>query len=504
MENKFEVKKFIISMFPTEQLGWEKSLNKLLDIFEQREEFAPTHWGISERPRLKYDRNEILRKVLVDGETEIFLHRNKAPKYTGYFDTRTDNMYRTSFDLEFDKSMANKYWKSFFNFSDEIAEVVEPRFGVANIVWDPPAICNNEYEHLINRMFYSSQPAPVDFFSYGPEGVAMRTYFSNDVLQLFTKNMLLKAPAIVSEFDWGGVCINLSKKPWEEEENAIIETWLKVMNYLESAQVFAIPRYINSKYIKFSANNAWKNKDQMLAGNNLNSNKDNVGGTKNDEIVEESKKQKALNKIREAQYKKETLENFAVENIDLSFSDLTYLCADRLRLIKVNLRAATFIDINFYDCRIEESNLENCDFESAGMAECYFINSNFSLANMKRIIMNASFCTGSYFDEVDFSQGELVNTCMDKASVKKANLKGVNAKGISFNDSDLTGSDLSDGNFIKAYFKNANLSGTNLSGSNFEGANFTNAKLEGVIWKGANIKNAIFDEGAREEIEKMI
>lgn len=504
MSDKLDIREFIINMFSTEKLGQEEKLNELLNIFELNKEFIPTHWGTNERVRLEYDREEILKKVLIEGRTTIYVHRNKSPKYTGYFDTETDNIYITFFNLEFNKSMAKKYRERFFNFADEIAKIIKPSFGVVSIVWDLPYGWNNEHERLREWMFYGSQAVPSKFFGYGPKGVAMKTYFSDDVVKLFTREMLLNSPAIVSELDWGGICINLSPKPWEEASDNLLQTWLDVMKHLEPAQVFAVPKFIDNNQISFSANYAWKNKDEILIKNNLNHTSNIEDEIENIEIVEETDAQKVLNEIHEAISNKETLEYFDIESVDLSFSDLSYVQAECLTLEKVNLRASSFTNVNFFDCTIDESNLESCDFEDARIADCYFTDSNFKMVNMKDVIMNISFCTGSSFDEADFSNGELRGTCIDKASIKNAKLRMVDATMGSFAHSDLTGADLSKGKFKKCSFSNANLTKTNLSNGNFQEANFTNTKLEEVIWKGANIKNAIFDPGVREKIEKLI
>lgn len=86
IECDFEVLKIGINLFPKELLSNEENINSLLDLFENEEKFLPTHWGTFERPKFKYDRYEILNKVLNEKKDMIFLHRNKAPKYTCYFD----------------------------------------------------------------------------------------------------------------------------------------------------------------------------------------------------------------------------------------------------------------------------------------------------------------------------------------------------------------------------------------------------------------------------------
>lgn len=159
MKNKSQVKKILIDLFPRELLGNKINLSKLLDIFENRKEMAPTHWGISERPRFKYDREEILNKVINEGESEIFLHRSKEPKYTCYFDTGNEDRYRNYFDIEFNISMNKKYWQSVFGFSDEVANIVKSGFGVSGVVWEEPEKITCKRDELLLMMLYTSREA---------------------------------------------------------------------------------------------------------------------------------------------------------------------------------------------------------------------------------------------------------------------------------------------------------------------------------------------------------
>lgn len=68
-------------------------------------------------------------------------------------------------------------------------------------------------------------------------------------------------------------------------------------------------------------------------------------------------------------------------------------------------------------------------------------------------------------------------------------------------DMDLTYADLEGICAERMKLINVNIKSSN---GNFEKASFLNAKLDEVTWKGANIKNAEFDPGVKEKIEKLI
>jgi hypothetical protein len=250
---------FSISMFSSVSLQEEERLNELLDVFENNEKLTPILWGNYERIRLKYNKAEIIEKVLtkkLDFE-EVFLYRNKSIKYSSHFDTAVN--LRPFFNLEVDKSMPKKYWQMFFELSDQIAEIVKPRYGVTSIVWTSKIPWENDRERLRRLMYYCETPAPVDFPN-GPLGVGMRTYFSGDVLDLFGRDIFKNIPGVVTELDWGGIRVDLYDKPWEVDPDKLFDKWMEVMNYLESTQILAIPSFKMNKAIFFSPNNTWKNR----------------------------------------------------------------------------------------------------------------------------------------------------------------------------------------------------------------------------------------------------
>ncbi len=49
-----------------------------------------------------------------------------------------------------------------------------------------------------------------------------------------------------------------------------------------------------------------------------------------------------------------------------------------------------------------------------------------------------------------------------------------------------------------------NLSEVDARNANFTEADFTGAKLDNVVWTGANVEGAKFDENVKEQVLKMI
>ena len=128
---------FTIAMYPTVSINQEEILGRLLDVFDSNEKFAPTHWGNSETVRVEYNREEILEKVILGRKvSEVHLYRDKAVHYRGSF--KVNWSHRSYLEFEFHKSIPKSLWSAFFELSDQIAEIVKPRFGRSSR-WFPPA-----------------------------------------------------------------------------------------------------------------------------------------------------------------------------------------------------------------------------------------------------------------------------------------------------------------------------------------------------------------------------
>ncbi len=231
---------FKITMFPNISLKEKDALEMLLDLFDKNEKLVPDKWGNSERVRINYDREEIVANVLTQNRRfdDIFIYRNKKTiKYNGWFTTPKSNRAFLSFD--FDKSISDKYYKEYFELSDNLAHILKPRFGVTTIWSDEIELNDNNRKALFWNMFESRSVRPASFLPDGPVGVGLRTYFNEDMINLFGKEFLLNAPAYVEELEWGGIRIDLVKEPWNTEMELIFEEWIKVMDYLEEANVFS-------------------------------------------------------------------------------------------------------------------------------------------------------------------------------------------------------------------------------------------------------------------------
>ncbi|MUG69028.1 MULTISPECIES: hypothetical protein [Paenibacillus] len=247
-----------ISMFPTVSLDIEDKIRNLLEIFEANEKMIPTYWGNSDGVKVEYNRNEIIEKVIAkDKISELYLYRDKAAKYSGVFDIKWSQ--RSFLKIDFHKPISPKLLASFYDFSDKIAQLVKPIYGVAHIFWPSTYPWNNERERMQVWMDVCAYPVPVRFFPNGPLGIGARTYFSGHLLEMFGKEFLLDCPGEVTEPDWGGIRIDVLPSFLTSDNDTLLESWLSIMKYLQTSQVLAIPSFDEDKMgVSFSPNTAWK------------------------------------------------------------------------------------------------------------------------------------------------------------------------------------------------------------------------------------------------------
>ncbi|MCG7376056.1 hypothetical protein MH215_03570 [Paenibacillus sp. ACRSA] len=246
-------------MFPTVAIKGE-TLNRVLDVFETSEYFMPTLWGNSEKSKYQYDRGTLINEVSSDQMlSEIYLRRNNSNKFEGRFSTELSP--RSFLNFKFDSKITPSQWSDIFDLSDKLAEIIKPSYGVAHVFWPIPEKMDIEYKKTFLLMDYCAQPTPVDFVQSGPAGVAMRTYFSGKVKDLFGDYFIQNIPAKVTKTVWGGIRIDLDDEPWKTDISQVLYNFKEVMGYLEQKSILAIPEYDEQlRGITFSPNISWKNR----------------------------------------------------------------------------------------------------------------------------------------------------------------------------------------------------------------------------------------------------
>jgi hypothetical protein len=241
-------------------LGDAAVVGRLLDALAGHAQFSPTQWGTDERIRLDYDHGEVLGRASGGGPIrQVLLYRKKAVKYEGHFEARKGSFVSFEFDDRFDAAS----WTDLLRLADQIAEVVRPRFAVAHRFMSSPSPWENEEQRAQQLVDAVAQPIPVRFNASGPLGLAMRTYFSGDVADLFGRDLLLSAPAVVDELDWGGIRIDLLDDMWDAPDAALVERWSAATAHLAPSEALAEATPLRSRRgFDFGPSPAWKRRQK--------------------------------------------------------------------------------------------------------------------------------------------------------------------------------------------------------------------------------------------------
>lgn len=240
----------ILSMYPTVSLDNEEVLDTFLNLFETYEDLVPEKWGRSERTNIKYKKEEV-KKIILDldeahGKSYVFFRRKKKNSYLGW--TSIDNSTVSYFNFTF-KYAENKL-KDFFDFTDKIVEILNPRFCTASINNNEIIVETEEEKKLYSQMSYSRETLSATFFADGPMGLSLRTYCDKHMIEYFGKDKFLRAPMYVKQMKNGGVRLDLVEEPWNADGRTIFEEWIKDMKYFKDIELFAtVFRFRGEEYV---------------------------------------------------------------------------------------------------------------------------------------------------------------------------------------------------------------------------------------------------------------
>jgi hypothetical protein len=250
-----EIVRIVLLMYPRIPLNREMAV-ALLQALEADPAFAPSHWGPGERVRKPYSAEEVLAAADAAGSRSltIFLQHDKVIRYSGEVDFgRLPYM-----SFEFHKSFPAKRWPNLLDLTDRLAAAVKPRIGILHIFRLSTQPWVTEADRLGRWMSFAAFPIPVWFRSYGPLGVGMRTYFGQDIREMFGRDLLLASPAAAKALDWGGVRIDLAADLWDIDPIELVERWKTVMDHLEPSHALAKPLFDkDGRTIRFEPSQAW-------------------------------------------------------------------------------------------------------------------------------------------------------------------------------------------------------------------------------------------------------
>ena len=196
------------------------------------------------------------------------------------------------------------------------------------------------------------------------------------------------------------------------------------------------------------------------------------------------------------------------EQIDASTQDLTLYEEEKAEsdeaviklrgamLENMNLRGA-----NMKGAHLEEAYLSGVNLEGACLERARLTGANLTGANLHEAHLKGACLTGAKLERVIMVDAHLQRMDLKRTSLSGANLKGAHLEGADLEKADLRGADLRKSDLpLELSFKWL----TNImkelllvydrAGANLERANLRGADLGGALWKGANFKDAIYDD----------
>ncbi|MCQ2019424.1 hypothetical protein HNS01_18575 (plasmid) [Clostridium butyricum] len=237
-----------LAMYPTVSLDNEEIVDEFLNLLEKDDELVPEKWGRNERTSIKYKHEELKKNVLDERYIKkyLFLSRKKNNSYLGWTSIENSKVSYLNFTFIYPE---NKL-QFFFDFADDMVELLNPRFCTASIDSEPIILNTEAEKKMYSQMKESKESLSATFFSHGPIGLSLRTYCSKHMIEYFGKEKFLNAPMYVKQMKNGGVRLDLVEKPWDTDEKIIFEKWVKDMEYFKDVELFGtVVRYFGEDYI---------------------------------------------------------------------------------------------------------------------------------------------------------------------------------------------------------------------------------------------------------------
>jgi len=217
-----------IIVFTKSSLRSPVGLEHLLNAFESVKEFTPTHWGVDERARNPYDRNEVLTTVSAFKSDFHMpgLHRRQPPRYKAFFSARNQGL--NYVNVEFGSALRQKDLPRVFALGDALVAKLEAEFGFVHPVW-----LEGSQEYCVSGKINADE-----LQKYGLNPVCARTWYGSHLVQLIGRERLSSSGAIIKDTDWGGIQLDLVQYPWESDVETLSSRQIEVMKHLQPSGVF--------------------------------------------------------------------------------------------------------------------------------------------------------------------------------------------------------------------------------------------------------------------------
>ncbi|MCY6494315.1 hypothetical protein [Leptolyngbya sp. GGD] len=228
--------KIAIDLFTLKSFSQAEKIRSHLDLLTSSN-FAPTHWGVNERPnsRRKYSTEEVLFSIDENNTFDgMCLYRKSSPSYTIFYSSGSDTpLIPNALHCSFEKGVTSLdpiNLKSIFSLGSLLAAELEVVYGYIWLYWNE----NEAWKQYMPQSLINS----FELAKYGPNPVQARTWFGSYLTQLIGKDVFSQCGVLMRDTSWGGLELDLVPEPWNSSLEEVLAQQKKAMSTLSKTGIF--------------------------------------------------------------------------------------------------------------------------------------------------------------------------------------------------------------------------------------------------------------------------
>jgi hypothetical protein len=228
--------RLIISIITAIDLKNKENASSLLAVFEAFPQLMPNRWAKDDQPRSRksYKREDLLQMIQTCWDQDVpMIFGNKKLPYESFWGLTksSDDDFKSLNSFEWDLVVAPDFkdWHVISEFSQRLADVMQPQIGCINFIWEHPQV-----KDLISEIGRKTE-----IQRYGVPPIGIRTWMGQHILSQITLERIRKSGAIIRETAWGGVELDLLEELWLSDFETLLQAKQSIMANLEPSGVFA-------------------------------------------------------------------------------------------------------------------------------------------------------------------------------------------------------------------------------------------------------------------------
>jgi hypothetical protein len=185
--------------------------------------FRPTRFG-GDPPKHPFNEAACIERICSREDFDIYFERKPAPAWAGTFGS-------TRGVIDFSDKVSEEAWPSIFSWSNALADVFLPEYGVCHLVYPEAVIISKDADRGV---FHH----PGTYRDCGLAWLGARSFLGHSVVALLGKRRLKSTGVILATRPWG-VIVDLVENPWEASPELLLQRQNEVMQDLLPTGLFA-------------------------------------------------------------------------------------------------------------------------------------------------------------------------------------------------------------------------------------------------------------------------